>query len=126
MSIYKLIEKKKREQKKKANIKKAKVVGITSILGISAGAAMGMLLAPKSGKETRTDIINKSKDVKSTLSTKTKNIKNNINDTISQKKSDISDAKTKITEYLANRKNTVNNDESIENINDNINLEGEN
>ena len=103
MSIYKLIEKKKKEQKRKENLKKAKVAGIT-VLGASAGALAGILLAPKSGKETRNDISTKSAEIKDTIITKSSDIKENINERVSKRKSDINEAKEKISNYLSKKK----------------------
>ena len=99
MSIYKLIEKKKREQKKKENLKKAKMAGIT-VLGASAGALAGILLAPKSGKEIRNDISTKGAEIKNTIVTKSTDIKENISEKVSKRKSDINEAKEKISNYL--------------------------
>lgn len=113
MNIYKLIEKKRKEQKKKENLKKAKIAGIT-VLGASAGALAGILFTPKSGKEIRNDIVNKTNEVKNDLTTKSSNIRENITEKVSKRKSDIFEAKEKISEYLAKKKKTECEKEIIE------------
>lgn len=129
MSIYKLIEKKKKEQKRKENLKKAKIAGVT-ILGASAGAVAGILLAPKSGKETRNDILEKTKEVKKDLTEKASDIKENISERVTSRKSDIHEAKEKISEYLSKKRKEKNNEEIPELNEENIlntksELEGE-
>ena len=52
MSIYDLINKKKKKQKAKM----VKTAALTAALGVTAGATAGVLFAPKSGKETRENI----------------------------------------------------------------------
>lgn len=119
MSIYKLIEKKKREQKRKENLKKAKVAGIT-VLGASAGALAGILLAPKSGKETRNDISTKSTEIKNTIVKKSTDMKENITEQVSKRKSDINEAKEKISDYLAKKKKSKCEEEVTELIEESI------
>lgn len=119
MSIYKLIEKKKREQKRKENLKKAKVAGIT-VLGASAGALAGILLAPKSGKETRNDISTKSTEIKNTIVKKSTDMKENITEQVSKRKSDINEAKEKIYDYLAKKKKSKCEEEVTELIEESI------
>ena len=58
MSIYDLINKKKKKQKAKM----VKTAALTAALGVTAGATAGVLFAPKSGKETRENIANKSSE----------------------------------------------------------------
>ena len=69
MSIYDLINKKKKKQKAKM----VKTAALTAALGVTAGATAGVLFAPKSGKETRENIANKSSETKDKLVEKTKN-----------------------------------------------------
>ena len=52
MALYNLIEKKRKEKRKK--IVKAAV--LSTVVGGGIGALSGILLAPKSGKDTRDDI----------------------------------------------------------------------
>lgn len=103
MSIYDLINKKKKKQKAKA----VKTAALTAAIGVTAGAAAGVLLAPKSGKETREDIVNKSVEAKDKLVEKTKATKAAISTKVSEGKKDVSAAKEKIAEYLASKKGEV-------------------
>ena len=100
MSIYDLINKKKKKQKAKM----VKTAALTAALGVTAGATAGVLFAPKSGKETREDIVNKSVEAKDKLVEKTKATKAAISKKVSEGKKDVSTAKEKISEYLASKK----------------------
>ena len=97
MSIYDLINKKKKKQKAKM----VKTAALTAALGVTAGATAGVLFAPKSGKETRENIANKSSETKDKLVEKTKAA---ISKKVSEGKKDVSTAKEKISEYLASKK----------------------
>ena len=103
MNIYDLINKKKKKQKAKA----VKTAALSAAIGVTAGAAAGGLLAPKSGKETREDIVNKSVEAKDKLVEKTKATKAAISTKVSEGKKDVSAAKEKIAEYLASKKGEV-------------------
>ena len=103
MNIYDLINKKKRIQKAKA----VKTAALSAAIGVTAGAAAGVLLAPKYGKETREDIVNKSVEAKDKLVEKTKATKAAISTKVSEGKKDVSAAKEKIAEYLASKKGEV-------------------
>ena len=100
MSIYDLINKKKKKQKAKM----VKTASFTAALGVTAGATAGVLFAPKSGKETRENIANKSSETKDKLVEKTKATKAAISKKVSEGKKDVSTAKEKISEYLASKK----------------------
>lgn len=100
MSIYDLINKKKKKQKAKM----VKTAALTAALGVTAGATAGVLFAPKSGKETRENIANKSYETKDKLVEKTKATKAAISKKVSEGKKDVSTAKEKISEYLASKK----------------------
>ena len=100
MSIYDLINKKKKKQKAKM----VKTAALTAALGVTAGATAGVLFAPKSGKETREDIANISSETKDKLVEKTKATKATISKKVSEGKKDVSTAKEKISEYLASKK----------------------
>ena len=102
MGLYKIIEKKKKEQRKKV----AKVTGMSIVSGVAAGALAGVLFAPKSGKETRKDIKEKSIEVANQIKTKSIDIKDNISVGLEEKKEDIKEAKKKIDQYLASKKET--------------------
>lgn len=56
MSIFDFIEKRKRNREKKAREQAVKNTAIGAAVGLTVGAAAGILLAPKSGKESREDI----------------------------------------------------------------------
>ena len=103
MNIYDLINKKKKKQKAKA----VKTAALSAAIGVTAGAAAGVLLAPKSGKETREDIVNKSVEAKDKLVEKTRATKATISTKVSEGKKDVSAAKEKIAEYLASKKGEV-------------------
>ena len=100
MSIYDLINKKKKKQKAKM----VKTATLTAALGVTAGATAGVLFAPKSGKETRENIANKSSETKDKLVEKTKATTAPISKKVSEGKKDVSTAKEKISEYLASKK----------------------
>ena len=100
MSIYDLINKKKKKQKAKM----VKTAALTAALGVTAGATAGVLFAPKSGKETRENIANKSSETKDKLVEKTKATKAAISKKVSEGIKDVSTAKEKISEYLASKK----------------------
>ena len=89
MSLYNLIEKKRKEKKKK--IIKAAVV--STVVGGGIGALSGILLAPKSGKNTRNDIKEKVNSAKAKTIEQSENLKNNVKE-----------AKSKIKDYLKDRK----------------------
>lgn len=96
MSLLKLIEEKKKRKVKEARINASKNIAFGALAGIITGAVAGVLLAPKSGKETRSDI-----------SKKADNVKNSMN-------SNINKAKSKINEYLETKKNKRLKEKNIE------------
>lgn len=57
--MFSYLEEIKRERERQENIEKAKEVAIGTVIGMAIGAGIGILLAPKSGEETREDILNK-------------------------------------------------------------------
>lgn len=62
MIIKELLDITGKERKKKQRIKNAKVLAAGIGIAATAGAVAGVLLAPKSGKETRKDIKDKATD----------------------------------------------------------------
>lgn len=62
MMIKDLLDITGKERKKKQRIKNAKVLAAGIGIAATAGAVAGVLLAPKSGKETRKDIKDKATD----------------------------------------------------------------
>ena len=104
MSICRIIEKKKKEQKRKQNIKIAKAAGTTALIGTALGITAGLLFAPKSGKEIRKDITEKTVKTKDDIIEKSKELKDNISTKIESSKEDLMTAKEKISEYLASKR----------------------
>jgi len=104
MGIYALIEKKKREQKRRQNVKVAKVASLTAVTGAALGSIVALLFAPKSGKKTRADIVEKTNETKDNLSEKGVALKNTLNSKVAESKKDIKEAKVKISNYLASKK----------------------
>ena len=70
MSLSKKIQAKRQAKIKAEKIKKAKTAAAGVAAGVAAGAVGGILLAPKSGKETREDIKNASKQAVDAVSDK--------------------------------------------------------
>ena len=62
MSVMDLIEKGKRARRRKQREKALKTAAIGAAVGVTVGAVAGVLLAPKSGKETREDLANAAKE----------------------------------------------------------------
>ncbi|MGL4991210.1 MAG: YtxH domain-containing protein [Sarcina sp.] len=114
MKLSQLLEEKRKAKKRQAMAKTAKTVGITAVVGASVGAIGGVLFAPKSGKETRTDIKNSALDVNGKLKEKANELKGNLNTCISTSKDNLNTANTKIKDYLKNKKDTTKIDSPIE------------
>lgn len=104
MGLYKMIENKKKEQKRKKKAKTIKVVGITAAVGVTVGAVTGILCAPKSGKEIRGDLADKTSKAKEGAVKKSSLFKGSLSDKVEEGKKDIVTAREKISEYLASKK----------------------
>ena len=93
MGLYKMIENKKKEQKRKKKAKTIKVVGITAAVGVTVGAVTGILCAPKSGKEIRGDLADKTSKAKEGAVKKSSLFKGSLSDKVENKsrKSDVSE-----------------------------------
>ena len=90
---------------KPEKIKKAKTAAAGVAAGVAAGAVGGILLAPKSGKETREDIKNASKQAVDAVSDKAAGAKAKAGDVIGAQKEKFNDSKAKDTkEYLDAKK----------------------
>ncbi len=63
MSIIELLERGKQQRKRVERKKAMQKAALGAAVGVLVGATAGVLLAPKSGKETRTDISNAAKEV---------------------------------------------------------------
>lgn len=73
--IRNIIDEKRRDAARKRKMKTAKDVATGAAIGTALGAVTGLLFAPKSGKETRKDIADKSKEVAD-------NVKHTIEDSV--------------------------------------------
>lgn len=100
MGLLKKLENIKKERLRKERINLAKKIAAGTAAGIVAGSAGGILLAPKSGKETREDIANTA----NTVAVKTSEIKDTALNKVAATKSKIAEAKEKISKYLADKK----------------------
>lgn len=104
MKLSQKIEQKRKAKKIAERNKKMKIASAGVAAGITAGALGGILLAPKSGKETREDIKVKSKEVANTINNRSKEAKSSIDEKISLGKDNFLQSKQKIREYLDNKK----------------------
>ena len=75
MRLNKSIEEKKRRMEMAKKKETAKNVAVGTAIGTALGAVTGWLFAPKSGKETRQDISDKSKEVAD-------NVKHTVHDSV--------------------------------------------
>ncbi len=67
MSIKEVFHKAKREKRKAKAVETAKKVGTGVGIGAAIGSLFGVLFAPKSGKETRQDIVDTAKNSVETI-----------------------------------------------------------
>lgn len=86
MSLKKLIEDKRKVKSKKEKSKVKKNIAVGAGVGILAGITGGLLFAPKKGEETR------------------EQLKTSVNNLTEVTKNKTSEAKTKISEYLKEKK----------------------
>lgn len=93
MSLLQKIEEKRNIKIKKDKKKKAAIATAGIATGAVVGTIAGVLIAPKSGKETIEDV-----------KEKTNKVKNKINENIEDSKSKVKESKVKIKEYLDKRK----------------------
>lgn len=63
MSLIHLIEEATKSSQKRRNAEMIKDVAIATALGITVGAAAGVLLAPKAGKETREELVKAAREL---------------------------------------------------------------
>jgi gas vesicle protein len=97
-------KKRKKELQRQSKIKTAKKVIFSTAAGSLGGLIGGLLFSPKSGKETRKDIVDSSKDITNNIIEKTVELKGNINSKVNDAKDNLTDAKVKISEYLNEKK----------------------
>ena len=115
MSIMELIERGKRARKQKARKQFLQNVALGAAVGVTVGAVAGVLLAPKSGKETREDVVkavkklpDKAKEGIETVKEKIEEVKKNVSEKAEDVKKNITEkAEEKIEEAkTVNTKNT--------------------
>lgn len=73
MPIKNILERKRKEMERKRKKEAARKMGAGFTIGAIIGAAAGVLFAPKSGKETREELITKTKDTTENLKEAIKN-----------------------------------------------------
>ncbi|MGH4124184.1 MAG: YtxH domain-containing protein [Clostridium sp.] len=124
MIVTKWYDKKKKEKQRKLRIQTAKKILIGTAAGSVSGLLGGLLFSPKSGKETREDIANSSKELTNNIKEKTIELKGNaadakvklkqkstelkgaINNKVADAKDNVTDAKVKVSQYLNEKKTT--------------------
>ena len=99
MKLSEKITKKKKEQMRAKKAKKAKIAATGAVAGIIAGAVGGVLLAPKSGKETRRSIKKASRHAADAVSSKASATREKAGDVLGSKKE-------RVKEYLEERKSS--------------------
>jgi len=109
MILTKWYEKRKKEKQRKLKIQTAKKILIGTAAGSVSGLLGGILFSPKSGKETREDIANSTKDITNNIKEKTVEFKETINDKVSDAKVNVTDAKVKIKQKSDVLKEAINN-----------------
>lgn len=104
MALKNLISNIQKEKLRKQRQKTIKKVSVAALSGIAAGVASGVLLAPKSGKETRENIVKAALEANESLKNKTNEKKESMVNKGQALKSNATEAKDKIKDYLAKRK----------------------
>lgn len=107
MNLTKKIEQRKKAKRVAERNKKMKIATVGMVAGVTAGALGGILLAPKAGKDTISDIKDKSQQVANTVSEKSQLAKARVNENVNE-------SKKRIKEYLQNKKNKELNLENTE------------
>lgn len=88
MKLVDLINERKERERRQKRLDAARKIAIGSVIGTIAG----IMLAPKSGKETRQDIVNKTREIK-------ENAKNTIKDSIGTIKEVEEKVKDRVKEF---------------------------
>ncbi|MCB2293964.1 YtxH domain-containing protein [Clostridium algoriphilum] len=125
MKFLNLFEKQKKAIQRKSKIKTAKKVLFGTAAGSLSGLLGGLLFSPKSGKETREDIVSSSKDLTNNIKEKTTELKETIDNKVTDVKESVTDAKVKISEYLNEKKpskDTVSQNEDLSSIEGQTNI----
>lgn len=86
MNLTKKIEDKRKAKQRAEKVKKAKIATAGVVLGAVTGAVSGVLLAPKSGKETREDIKDASQQIAEKINMKTVDVKGKVSEKLEDKK----------------------------------------
>ena len=89
MKLSDLLEQKRKEKAKKETVKNTKIATTSVVVGATVGAIGALLFAPKSGKDTRKAISEKSKKVANSVSEKVKETKGNFDNKITNSKENI-------------------------------------
>lgn len=104
MSLSKKIEDKRKAKQKAEKAKQAKIATAGVVLGAVTGAVGGVLLAPKSGKETREDIKDASQQIADKINMKTVDVKGKMSEKLEDRKGNFIESKQKIRNYIDNKK----------------------
>ncbi|MDB0441116.1 YtxH domain-containing protein [Clostridioides difficile] len=104
MSLSKKIEDKRKAKQKAEKAKQAKIATAGVVLGAVTGAVGGVLLAPKSGKETREDIKDASQQIAGKINMKTVDVKGKMSEKLEDRKGNFIESKQKIRSYIDNKK----------------------
>lgn len=112
--VKKYLEEKRKRARREENLKTAKNVAVGTAIGTFIGAITGILFAPKSGKETREDIANKTKEVAGNIKEAVneqmevaKKIQGKVKDEIKQVYTDIKEKKKVLPEDLEDSEDVV-------------------
>ncbi|MCC0650025.1 YtxH domain-containing protein [Clostridioides sp. ZZV15-6598] len=104
MSLSKKIEDKRKAKQKAEKAKQAKIATAGVVLGAVTGAVGGVLLAPKSGKETREDIKDASQQIADKINMRTVDVKGKMSEKLEDRKGNFIESKQKIRNYIDNKK----------------------
>ena len=101
MGLIRYIEEKRLERERE--IRNEKLIGTMKVLAsVGAGFTLGILFAPKSGKETRKDIANATKEGLNFVSENLNNAKNYVKDYVKDKAANIKEAVAEKYDELRN------------------------
>ncbi|NLY77540.1 MAG: YtxH domain-containing protein [Tissierellia bacterium] len=89
MKLADIIKERKRAERRRQKVDTAKKIAI----GSAIGALAGLLFAPKSGKETRQDIVDKTKKAAESTTKTLKNLEEKVKDEVKSKVEDIKERK---------------------------------
>ena len=104
MRLLKLLEEKKKAKLRAEKTKKAKATALGAVTGAIAGVLSGILFAPKSGKETRAQIVETSKKTTHQVKETALNVKDQVKNKAIEGKENIIEAKSRIQQYLADKR----------------------